>query len=402
MPFESIDHAGGMFLYKYLESLKGYVSISILAPASEANTFAMSNIPPWMRVILAPVLGRNSKRGLSARLQTALELAIDPLTPGKAESTAIVREFINNQLWREEDIIELQWSQYVDLAPLIRIHAPTIPIVGFEHDVYFQSVFRAFFQQKGITKTRLRALLQLSRVRSRECSVLNLCQLVRVFSKKDQVLLERAGVKTPIKVMTPFVGLPKRWTDCRLKSHMCMFLGAMARPENYEAVEWFLKRIWPIIKRSVPDARLLVVGSNPPKKLMEASTPDVTYSGYVSDLEPYFEQSRVFVAPLLRGAGVKFKVLEAMANGLPVVGTSVALEGIVDDYSGRPFFALANEPQRFATEVVELLLNDAKCSDYGYRAHQWISDSYDFQAAIESAVKDYYNIVGVKMKDNFS
>jgi len=106
------------------------------------------------------------------------------------------------------------------------------------------------------------------------------------------------------------------------------------------------------VKAKLPDVRLLVVGPEPGQELERLSSQDVIVTGWVKELDPYLDGARVFVFPLRYGAGIKGKIGESMAHGLPVVTTTVGAEGMgLED--GREAL-IADRPEEFAAKVVEL------------------------------------------------
>lgn len=108
-----------------------------------------------------------------------------------------------------------------------------------------------------------------------------------------------------------------------------VFVGGFIHPPNLDAVVWFVEEVLPIVQRSLPDVVLHVIGADPPERITAlGARPGVQVHGFVEDIDPYMDGARLSVAPLRFGAGVKGKVNLAMAHGQPVVGTSVAVEGM--------------------------------------------------------------------------
>lgn len=107
-----------------------------------------------------------------------------------------------------------------------------------------------------------------------------------------------------------------------------LFIGNYAYPPNLDAALYLIRDILPRVKRQVPAARLLLVGSSPPPTLRKLASSDVEVTGHVPDLRPYMERALVFVSPLRFGAGIKNKVLEAMAMQKAIVATPLSCEGI--------------------------------------------------------------------------
>ncbi len=108
-----------------------------------------------------------------------------------------------------------------------------------------------------------------------------------------------------------------------------MFLGGFAHPPNLDAMRWFAADILPLLREMRPASRLHVYGADTPLQLatLQLATPGLVIHGHAPDLAPVFDRHRIMVVPLRYGAGFKGKVAEALARGLPIVATSIAVEG---------------------------------------------------------------------------
>ena len=130
-----------------------------------------------------------------------------------------------------------------------------------------------------------------------------------------------------------------------------VFIGGFQHPPNVDAMLWFVDEVLPLVRAKEP-CTLAILGSKPPRAIRELSCEHVTVTGYVPDVDPFFDAASVFVAPLRYGAGIKGKVAHAMSLGLPVVTTTVGTEGmgIVD----RVHALVRDSPQAFADAITEL------------------------------------------------
>jgi O-antigen biosynthesis protein len=132
-----------------------------------------------------------------------------------------------------------------------------------------------------------------------------------------------------------------------------VFVGGFRHPPNADAVVWFAREIFPLIRAQAPDIRFHVIGGDVPDEVAAlAAQPGVHVHGHLPDIAPYMDGARVAVAPLRFGAGVKGKINLSMAHGQPVVATSCAVEGMhlrdgVD-------VLVADEPRAFAQAVLRL------------------------------------------------
>jgi len=132
-----------------------------------------------------------------------------------------------------------------------------------------------------------------------------------------------------------------------------LFVGSFAHRPNADAVIYFLREIFPIVQRSMPDVTCHIVGADPPSEIMSHASESVHVHGYIPDLESILQSVRVFIAPLrYGGAGTKGKVGEALAHGLPVVCTSIGAEGF--GLRSGVDAVIADEPEAFAEAVCQV------------------------------------------------
>lgn len=108
-----------------------------------------------------------------------------------------------------------------------------------------------------------------------------------------------------------------------------LFIGGYRHPPNVDAVIWMCREIMPLIWQKQPNIKITLLGSNPPTKIKNLARDErIEVPGYIQDVEPYFMKSRVFVAPLRYGAGMKGKIGQSLSYGLPTVTTSIGAEGM--------------------------------------------------------------------------
>ena len=119
-----------------------------------------------------------------------------------------------------------------------------------------------------------------------------------------------------------------------------------------DAVLWFCREIFLLVSVERPELRLMVIGADPPPEVRDLAAANVRILGYVPDVAPFFDSCRLSVAPLRYGAGVKGKINQSLAFGLPVVATRRAVEGMfLEDGES---VLIADEPMEFAAAVLRL------------------------------------------------
>lgn len=163
-------------------------------------------------------------------------------------------------------------------------------------------------------------------MKEKELNALYKCDIAMPHNNKDKDLLISNGVpKEKIHVLTPYFH-DMRNNERKKINHDILFWGAMHRPENYEAAIWFIDNVMPLLKDT--DVRFVVAGNKPPEILKQRANDRIIITGYVQDEKEYFEHSMCFVSPLLTGAGIKIKVIEALSAKIPVLTNEIGIEGI--------------------------------------------------------------------------
>ena len=157
-----------------------------------------------------------------------------------------------------------------------------------------------------------------------------------------------------------------------------LFIGGFKHPPNVDAAVWLGSEIVPRVRRTVPDARLVIVGADPPKAVRTLAGAGVSVTGRVESPLPYLNAAAVVVAPLRLGGGMRVKVLEAMAAGKAVVATPLAAQGLAQGSAWAPL-RLADDADGIAQAICDLLEDPAERKRLGEaaRAHAIEFRSWD-------------------------
>ncbi|MCA3255119.1 MAG: glycosyltransferase, partial [Alphaproteobacteria bacterium] len=160
-----------------------------------------------------------------------------------------------------------------------------------------------------------------------------------------------------------------------------VFTGAMDYRPNIDAVRWFAKEVWPMVRALHPDAGFIIVGSDPAPEVKKlASIAGIRVTGRVPEVQPYLLGADAVVAPLQLARGVQNKVLEAMAAARPVVATPQAFEGI-DAVPGRHLL-VADTPGLFASALDALFTHSEQADALGAAARAHILANYSWDAKL--------------------
>jgi sugar transferase (PEP-CTERM/EpsH1 system associated) len=170
--------------------------------------------------------------------------------------------------------------------------------------------------------------------------------------------------------------------DAREAGHM-VFSGVMDYYPNVDGCVHFVHEVLPRVREEFPDARFTIIGSRPNDEVLTlAKVKGVTVTGFVDDTRDYLCLGAIGVAPLRIARGIQNKVLEAMAMGLPVVGTKCATQGVNARHGEH--YMVADSAQDQAQAIRDLLRDDARARELGASARRFVEDNYDWDVVFDS------------------
>ena len=170
-------------------------------------------------------------------------------------------------------------------------------------------------------------------------------------------------------------------------------LGTLHYPPNADGIRWFLNEVFPLVRQKVPEASLTIIGKNPPQDFLHAAAQNPEYvqvTGYVPELDPYMEKAAIVVVPVRAGGGMRVRILEAFSRAMPVVTTTIGLEGI-DAFPDRDVLVKDTE-QAFAEAVIHLLLDEQQQTQLASRGRQFVEETYDWQVILGKMEHIYQRI----------
>jgi GT2 family glycosyltransferase/glycosyltransferase involved in cell wall biosynthesis len=362
-------HGGGVFMSQMVRALGALADLHLVALLDQPwEEQAHEELRPYCRSMefLLRLEGQNNQLG------SIVPSAVREFSSGDLDW------LIHRQIYSHEiDAVQLEYTNMGQYAGRFR----RLVCALFEHDVYFQSIARILRGTRSPTKRlaaaweylralryELRLLPQLDRVQvcSGENRELLLSFLPRLADRIEDGL--RAGIDTS-RYQPRYEG----------REPMTMlFLGSFRHQPNLEALEWFSQRVMPRVLGRCPRARLIIIGSDPPPRHM---LPDfaaaVEMVGPVEDVREPLARYAVFLCPILSGSGVRVKLLEAFAAGIPVVSTRLGAEGLAK--ADGDVCALADSPDEFAARVADLLEHPEKAEAMSRRARAEVEAHRDIR-----------------------
>lgn len=289
--------------------------------------------------------------------------------------------------------VDLIHAESIEMAVyLLPIHSwhPDLPLIygslNAEADLQ-RTVFKA---ERGNPKRLVAALY--SWIQWRRLSVLErrICQTasaVLAVSEPDQALLQ-AMADTPVALVKNGITVAdyaQIQPNDVLGDKAIVFTGSMDYRPNVDAVLWFIDQILPLLPL---DTYFYIVGHRPhPRLLALQSHPQITLTGRVTDISPYWGGAKVYVAPLRMGSGTRFKILEAMAAGCAVVSTTIGAQGL-GVTSGQEVM-LADNPREFAAAIQRLLEDPTQREKLALRGRIFVQQQFDWTAIVPHLLEVY-------------
>ena len=292
------------------------------------------------------------------------------------EMRQVLTDLVSNSTYDAVHADQLSMAQFaVDLPVPIRVLD--------EHNAVWTIVRRAAGREAWYR--RLPAELEWRKLKAYEGRVCRQFDHVTVVSEDDRRDLAQAtgaafaSKVIPIAVDTDQLAFAPRTPEAR---HV-LSVATMFYPPNVEGIMWFAERAFPRVRQTVADTKFLIVGSRPPKAVTDLGLdPECGFqvTGYVPELGPFLKKSAVLVVPVHSGSGMRVKILEAFARGIPIVSTRVGVEGI--EARDGEHLLVADEPEAFAQAVIRVLRDPElgrRLADAGRRL---VESVYDWRSAL--------------------
>lgn len=267
-----------------------------------------------------------------------------------------------------EIYVRQQWRQHI--RTVANIHS---------------SVYATCKQQleTGTSENRLRDQLNLPLLRQYEQRYCSKFDRLVVTTEEDRQQIQALNPDAQLTVIpngVDFSLFPMRSSDPG--GHRLIFIGAMDNKPNIDAVHFFSLQAFPAIQKRYPDATLELVGARPMPEVVELGRhPGITVTGRVPSMVEYLHKATICVVPMRTGFGIKNKTLEAMAAGVPVVGSDRGLEGLAVD-GKEPLRALrANEPVEYIDAISQLFEDAALREQLSRNARSLIENEYTWERA---------------------
>jgi len=307
-------------------SLRMFQILKILRQLGHRVTFIPDNL-----VSTCPYIGELQKRGIEVVYHPYVKKVRDYLTAHGSSFDVVV---LSRCDFARKHIAD------------VRLHASQSRIIFDTVDVhYLRDDSEARLTRDPQMRRKARERQQL------EHELIEQADETWVVSPVEQQLLQEKRPGKSIQLVSNIVDIPGSKTPFALRRDY-LFIGGFQHRPNIDAVLFFVQKIYPLVSDHLRDAKFYIIGDKAPPEIAALATERIIVAGLQRDVRPFFDNVKLSVAPLRFGAGVKGKINQSMAFGVPVVATSLAVEGM--DLADHEDILVADEPEDFVRALIEL------------------------------------------------
>lgn len=225
-------------------------------------------------------------------------------------------------------------------------------------------------------------------MRERELSYIEKADATIILSSVEETVLKDLGVPDEKLWLIPLIRPhSERLVEYDTTEDM-LFIGGYKHPPNVDAVDWMVEHIWPRIEKELPGVNLRICGSSMPERFQSYASDSIIIQGFVPDLDALLSKTRLTLAPLRFGAGLKGKVASSIGVGVPVVGTSIAFEGMAEEGLS-DVILMEDDPKKFADLAVKAYKDQDIWTGISYAGVEYHNANYAYQ----NIAKTYSNML---------
>ncbi len=224
---------------------------------------------------------------------------------------------------------------------------------------------------------KLKIGIEYLKVRNYERKCAKLFSIQTVISEVDKSYLQKYCIKSNIKIIGNGVDTDYFYPQKTKLNNTICFVGSMQYIPNSEAAIYFSTKVFPLIKKEIPDAKFKIIGANPRKDLLETvkGIEGVEVTGKVDDVREYMKDCKVSVCPVKIAGGIQNKILEAMSMGIPVVTTPEGAEGLC---ATEDILQVAISEEDCAKKVVVIMKTDSLQNDIATKSREFILGNFSW------------------------
>lgn len=354
MPYP-IDNGGKIKTYNTLKALNEEYDIDLMCYYEDETELVFKD---ELKKVLVNITLFKQKITTSINKKHMLYLAFKNIL---TVNPVTVAKFKNNE-FEKEIIKKLERSQYryiyIDHMQIaINLNKDTLTkykIILDQHNCEYLIMKRKCLSESNIIK-KIFFLIEYIKVKKFESTLLKLATKVIILSEADKKSMNSIG---DINCKCDIIPIPidnnycKEIVEKEGDEINLLFLGTMSWMPNYEGIIWFLDNVIPKLNKKNIKYKLYIVGKSPDKKILSYESEKVIITGYVEDINFYIGKCDVMIVPIFFGSGLRVKILEALAKGIPVISTHIGAEGI--ELLGEREIIYADNSEEFIEAIVKM------------------------------------------------
>ena len=226
-------------------------------------------------------------------------------------------------------------------------------------------------------------------LKSSEIEALNKVDGVVTITQVDLDLFKKLGSEVPMHV-SPFGMEFGEYKSLKTVDHVFHF-GSMDWKPNVQGVKWLMEEVWPRVRKSIPEAKLILAGRNMPVHIVSNADLGIEVIGEVASAEEFLRRDGIMTVPILSGSGMRVKAVEGMASGKPLVGTTLGVCGL-DLVDGEHGF-ISDTPELFAKRLILLLESPSQAIALGEKGAQFIRSKFSNELIIKELEKFIFSYI---------
>jgi glycosyltransferase involved in cell wall biosynthesis len=372
----------------------------------EASTFADVHLVAILKQDILPTFEEHTAVRELKKICTRVDAVRLPVEESRVRffGTVIASLFTRTPFtvnWATSPVLRDGLARALETGPFDVVYFDTISLAGYRgmmagsalalnHHNIESLLFQRRIEYERHPLKRLYFGIEAKKLRRYEAEVAAAFDTHLVVSDLDGERLReiRPGISTTVVANGVDVDYFRSSGTAREPAHLVMVSGMNWFP-NRDAVLFMIEQIWPRLSQTLPDARLTIVGASPPPAVTELAARDsrVRVTGFVDDVRPYMDRAQVYLCPMRDGGGTRLKILDALSMGVPIVSTTMGLEGI--HVEPEHDVLVANTPEEFVTQIGRLTADAELRARLSANGRAFVEEHFAWSA------------IGRRMRDTF-
>lgn len=275
-------------------------------------------------------------------------------------------------------------GKYVDL---IKNRAPATKVIFDSVDLHHLRI-----EREALTKADDNLKRFAAECKQRELAIAQKADITLVVSPVEKQILQKECPRIRIEIVSNIHEVQGRGADFSSRRGL-LFIGGLFHTPNVDAVLFFAREIFPRVEKNLTDVSFHIIGSKVPDEIARLASTRILVHGFVPDVGPFFNACRVSVAPLRFGAGIKGKINQSQSYGVPVVATSLAVEGMQLVHGNSVL--VADTPEKFAEAIVSVYTNENLWNRLSQNGMKNLEEHFSFNSA-RTSLESLFNPVSME------